>query len=69
MAQKENIQKKNKNKKKQKKEKKKKYKNTENTKKKSFSVINHFFLLGGCPKFPFFDNLAQKARTQKTLSK
>ena len=23
--------------------------------------------LGGCPKFPFFDNLAQKARTQKTL--
>ena len=25
------------------------------------------FFEGGCPKFPFFDNLAQKARTQKTL--
>ena len=35
--------------------------------KKSFSVISQFFLFGGCPKFPFFDNLAQEARTQKTL--
>ena len=34
--------------------------------KMSFSVIRQNFLfLGGCPKFPFFDNLAQKTRTQK----
>ena len=33
----------------------------------SFSVISQFFLffLGGCPKFSFFDNLAQKTRTLK----
>ena len=34
----------------------------------SFSVISQIFLfLGGFSKFPFFDTLAQKARTQKTL--
>ena len=32
----------------------------------SFSVIGQFFIRGG-PKIPFFDNLAQKARTPKTL--
>ena len=33
----------------------------------SFSVIseNFLFFLGGFSKFPFFYNLAQKARTQK----
>ena len=32
----------------------------------SFSIISQFlFFFGGCPKFPFFDNLAQKARTPK----
>ena len=36
--------------------------------KMSFSIIRqNFFFLGGCPKFPFFDNLAQKAHTLKTL--
>ena len=35
----------------------------------SFSAISHLFsLFGGCPKFPFFDNLAQKARTQKNYT-
>ena len=43
-------------------------KKTQKCQKKSFSVISHFFpFFGGCPKFPFFDNLAKKARTQKTL--
>ena len=31
--------------------------------------VNFFLLFGGCPKFPFFDNLAQKARTQKNTIK
>ena len=56
---------------------KKKQKNKKNKKKQkkqqkypkiSFSVISQIFLfLGGFAKFPFFDTLAQKARTQKTL--
>ena len=58
-------------KKKQKTKNKKKKKKTRKTKKyskMSFSVISQNFLFwGGCPKFPFFDNLAQKARTPKTL--
>ena len=60
-------QKKNKeNKKKQ--EKKKPTKKTAKYPKISFSVISQIFLfLGGFSKFPFFDTLAQKARTQKTL--
>ena len=60
---------KNKNKKnKQKNKKKQKVKKHKNTKKKSFSVISQNFLFwGGCPKIAFFDNLAQKARTPKTL--
>ena len=33
--------------------------------KKSFSIIGHFFFFGGCPKFPFFWQLGKKARTQK----
>ena len=45
----------------QKKEKTQKYQ------KKSFSVISHFFVFCGCPQFPFFDNLAKKTCTQKTL--
>ena len=32
-----------------------------------FSYQSNFSFLGGCPKFPFFDNLAQKERTLKTL--
>ena len=44
---------------------KKKHKNT---KKKLFSYQSKFsFFFGGFPRFPFFDNLAKKARTQKTL--
>ena len=34
-----------------------------------FSYQSNFSFLGGCPKFPFFDNLAQKARTPKALQK
>ena len=52
-----------------KKEKTKKRKNTRKTKKyskMSFSIISQIFLfLGGCPQFPFIDNLAQKAHTLK----
>ena len=34
----------------------------------SLSVISQIFhFLGGFSRFPFFDTLAQKARTQKTL--
>ena len=63
---KKNKKKKKTNKKKQKKE--RKSKKHKNTKKKSFSVISQNFLfLGGCPKIAFFDNLAQKTRTPKTL--
>ena len=29
--------------------------------------VKFFLFLGGFSKFPFFDTLAQKARTQKTL--
>ena len=32
---------------------------------KLFSYQSIFFFFGGCPKFPFFDNLAKKACTQK----
>ena len=36
--------------------------------KKAFQLSVKFFLfLGGFSEFPFFDTLAQKARTQKTL--
>ena len=36
----------------------------------SFSIISQIFLiLGGCPKSPFFDNFAQKARTLKNTIK
>ena len=44
----------------------KKHEKHKNTKKMSLSVISIIFLVGGRgPEFPFFDNLAQKARTQK----
>ena len=34
--------------------------------KKSFSIISLLFsLFGGCPEFPFFDNLAKKRAPQK----
>ena len=53
------------NKKNKKKEKVKKHKNT---KKRAFQLsVKIFFFLGGCPKIAFFDNLAQKTRTPKTL--
>ena len=53
------------NKKNQKKE--RKSKKTQKYQKKSFSVISQNFLLFwvGVQKLPFFDNLAQKMRTQK----
>ena len=35
-----------------------------NTKKRASQLSVNLF--GGCPKFPFFDNLTQKTRTQKT---
>ena len=35
--------------------------------KRAFQLSVSVFFFGWCPKFPFFDNLAQKARTQKTL--
>ena len=68
---KKNKQKKNKQKNKKKEKKKKKpKKNSKNTKKKLFSYQSIFsFFLGGFSKFPFFDTLAQKACTQKTLEK
>ena len=54
--------------KKQKKETKSKKTQKYQKKKKSFSVISQNVLFfGGCPKIAFFDNLAQKARTPKTL--
>ena len=52
---------------------KKKWKTVKNKKHKKipkkelFSYQSIFSSFGGCPIFPFFDNLAQKARTQKTL--
>ena len=56
---------KTKNKKTNKKQKVKKHKNT---KKKTFQLsVKISFFWGGCPKIAFFDNLAQKARTPKTL--
>ena len=58
---------KTKNRKKKKQKKGKKQKNTKMPK-KSFSVISQIFLfLVGVQNFPFFDNLAKKARNQKTL--
>ena len=64
---------KNKKKNKQKKPNKKKEKEApqkkqQNHQKIAFQLSVKFFLfLGGFSKFPFFDTLAQKARTQKTL--
>ena len=56
-----------KNKNKEKKAKREKKKNSKNTQKEFFQLsVKIFSFLGGCPKFPFFDTLAQKARTQKT---
>ena len=65
------------NKQKTKKWKKKKNNNKGNQKQENpnilknelFSYQSKFCFLGGCPKFPFLDNLAQKARTPKTQSK
>ena len=60
--------KKYKDKKNKKRKNKKKQKNTKIPKKKLFSYQSNFsFAFGGCPNFPFFDNLAEKTRTQKTL--
>ena len=63
--------KKNKHKNKKKKKKRRPKKKTAKTPKNSFSVISQIFsfFLGGFSKFPFFDTLAQKACTQKTLEK
>ena len=50
----------------------KKYKNKKHEKylKRAFQLSGKFFFFfGRCPKFPFFDNLAQKARTQKNTIK
>ena len=47
--------------------KKKTNKKHKHTKKELFSYQSIFSFFGGCPKFPFFDNLARKARTQKKL--
>ena len=52
-----------------KKNKGKKQKKHKNAKKRAFQLSVIFSFFGGCPKFPFFDNLAKKARTQKTLFK
>ena len=47
-----------------------KSKKTTKYQKKLFSYQSKFsFFGGGCPKIPFFDNLAQKARTQKNTIK
>ena len=43
----------------------KKNNKTENYQKKNFQLSIIFIFFGGCPTFPFFDNLANKARTQK----
>ena len=51
----------------QKKQNKQKEKTQKKTKNELFSYQTMFSFFGGCPKLPFFDNLAQKARTQKTL--
>ena len=47
----------------------KKNKKNPKTPKRAFqlSAKNLFFLGGGGPKFPFFDNLAQQTRPHKTL--
>ena len=51
---------------KKKKKKKKNKKNQKILKNELFSYQSKFSsFLGGCPKFPFFNNLAQKARTLK----
>ena len=49
--------------KKNKMEKQKKHKNTKN------ELFSYQSIFCGCPKFPFFDNLAKKARTQKHYKK
>ena len=49
------------------KKKKQKVKKHKNTKKRAFQLSIKMFFFGGCPKIAFFDNLAQKARTPKTL--
>ena len=55
---------------KQKNTKKRKSKKHKNTKKKAFQLsVKIVFFWGGCPKIAFFDNLAQKTRTPKTLKK
>ena len=61
------VNKKQKNKEKQNKRRKRnqKKKNSKNTKKELFSYQPFFPSFGGCPKFPFFDTLAQKVCTQK----
>ena len=42
--------------------------NSKNAQKLAFQLsVKFFFFWGGFSKFPFFDTLAQKARTQKTL--
>ena len=59
-----------KNNKKKQKPKKKTHTHTKTTKTELFSYQSKFsFYFGGCPTFPFFDNLAQKARTQKITIK
>ena len=40
-----------------------------NTNKRAFQLSVKISFLRGCPKIPFFDNLAQKARTQKNTLK
>ena len=66
---KKNKKKKKPNKKTKKKKKKKPPKKKQQKHQKiAFQLSVKFFLfLGGFSKFPFFDTLAQKARTQKTL--
>ena len=63
--------KKKKTKKNKKKTKKKKTKKKQQKHQKiAFQLsVNFFLFLGGFSKFPFFDTLAQKACTQKTLEK
>ena len=61
-------QKKNQTKQKKKEKKKPPTKKQQKHQKIAFQLSVKFFLfLGGFSKFPFFDTLAQKARTQKTL--
>ena len=48
--------------------KERKSKKHKNTKKRAFQLsVKIFFFLTGYPKIAFFDTLAQKTRTQKTL--